>query len=85
MLGSSCPIVAFTDNRPLYKNIHSTTMTQEYRLRIDLAAIKEMLIKQEVMSFSWVDKSKQLADCLTKFGASPLLLLSVLETGVTSV
>ena len=85
MIGSSLPIVAFTDNRPLYKNVHSTTMAHEYRLRIDLAAIKEMLIKQEVMSFSWVEKSKQLADCLTKFGASPLLLLSVLETGIMSV
>lgn len=85
MIGTPSPILAFTDNRPLYKNVHSTTMAQEYRLRIDLAAIKEMLSKRELQSLSWVDKSEQLADCLTKFGASSLLLLSVLESGKINV
>ena len=81
MLGYPIPIVAYTDNKPLHKNVHSTTMVQEHRLRIDMAAIREMLSNQELHAFSWVDNSKQLADCLTKRGANSLTLLSVLETG----
>ena len=37
------PIVAYTDNDGLHKNVYSTTMADEFRIRIDLAAIKEMI------------------------------------------
>ena len=75
------PIVHFTDNKPFYKNAHSSLMVEEHRLRIDLAIVKEMLQKQELERLSWVPKSDQLADCLTKRGASCFLLFDVLESG----
>ena len=44
-------ITAFTDNKPLYKNAYSTIMVDEHRLRVDMAYIKEMLMKGELLDF----------------------------------
>ena len=78
---SNLQILAFTDNKPFYKSAYSTTMVNEHRLRVDLAAIKEMICKGELLSLSWIPNTQQLADCLTKKGANPISLLSVLENG----
>ena len=75
------PIFAYTDNDALYRNAHSTTMVSEKRVQIDLAAIKQMLVRGELTSFKWISASKQLADVLTKQGADPLKLAYVFETG----
>ena len=56
-------------------------MTTEHRLRIDLAIVKEMLWKNEVLALNFVPSAYQLADCLTKKGANALRLLRVLEDG----
>ena len=56
------PIVAYTDNKSLYKSAYSTTIVQEHRLRIDLAIIKEMLEKMELLKLLWVANGEQLAD-----------------------
>ena len=72
---------AKTDNKPFYKNAISTTLVSEHRLRVDLAAVKEMIAKRELSCLSWVPKAEQLADCLTKRGANPRVLLDVLEEG----
>ena len=74
-------IVGYTDNESLYKNIHSTTMADEFRLRIDLGMIKEMLEKRELLQLNWVPSHKQLADCLTKKVGNALPLCQVLENG----
>ena len=76
------PIVSYTDNDGLQKNVYSTTMADEFRLRIDLAAIKEMITNKELLKLNWVPTSKQLADCLTKKGGNSLALLKVLESGL---
>ena len=51
------------------------------RLRIELAIIKEMLHKNEINKIEWVDHSDQIADSLTKLGASSSTLLGVLNRG----
>ena len=56
-------------------------MVDEHRLRVDLAAVKEMIIKGELKSLSWIPNNLQLADSLTKRGCNSLSLLSVLENG----
>ena len=43
---------------------------EDRRLRIDIAVLRNMLERGEVEEVSWVDTSLQLADCLTKKGAS---------------
>ena len=47
----------------------------EKRLRIEMSAIKEAIVKEAV----WVSTENQLADVLTKNGTSPLRLLSALK------
>ena len=80
----SCPSVkiqAITDNESLYRNAHSTTMSDEHRLRVDIAIIKEMISRKELNGIKWVPAKLQLADCLTKLGADPTKLTAVLEAG----
>ena len=81
MLQSRPRLSARTDNRPFFKNAMSTTMVSEHRLRVDLAAVKEMIAKGELGSLSWVPKEEQLADCLTKRGANPRKLIDCVEAG----
>ena len=77
----SIPILCFTDNKSLFDNLQSSNIVQDPRLRVDIARIREMVQLGEI-KVVWVDKKKQLADPLTKAGASTTRLLEVLRTGV---
>ena len=81
LLGCSIKIEALTDNESLYRNSYATTMTDERRLRVDIAIIKEMILREEVSALKWIPAISQLADSLTKLGADSTKLLAVLETG----
>ena len=74
------PIVGYVDNKSLVEAIYSTKLVSDKRLRIDLGAIKEML-KRDVNQVKWLPGSSQLANCLTKRGASGEQLLTVFRTG----
>ena len=74
------PIQSFVDNKSLVQNVHSTTMVSEKRLRIEMGVIYEM-IHDNKMSIKWIEASKQLADSLTKRGASSSKLNQVLVSG----
>lgn len=78
------PIYAFTDSRNLYESLHSTKPVEEKRLRIDIATLQEMIQKREVTRIDWIPGDCQLADCLTKRGASCQKLINVLNSGVIS-
>ena len=85
--GANCnkiPINCYIDNRSLYENLHSTKSVNEKRLRIDIAAVKEMMQKGEISKVKWIEASNQLSDCLTKKGASSKKLINVLKTGQMS-
>lgn len=75
------PIDAYVDNKSLYRNVHTTTMAEERRLRIDIATIRQMLDKNEIRTFNWIPTGKQLSDCLTKRTASDLNLSRVIVNG----
>ena len=77
------PIEVYTDCKSLYDNIYSKKNVREKRLRIDIAMIKEAIEGKDIQ-VHWVDTSKQLANCLTKQGASSKELISVLNTGCLS-
>lgn len=76
------PIVCITDCRSLYEAVHSTKTVTEKRLRLELSSIKEGIQSGLIWKFLWTGGFGQLADCLTKKGASVSKLLSVLERGV---
>ena len=63
-------IQCFTDNRSLKDSIYSTKTLQDKHLIIDMAIIKEMITTKEIESVSWIESQLQLADCMTKIGAS---------------
>ena len=74
-------IQAFVDNKDCVTAIHSSKQTQTSRIRVDLANIKSMLQDKEVFSVSWIEGGHQLADCLTKRGASSVKLTATLCEG----
>ena len=68
----------YTDNKSLVDTIKSTKMHNDRKLRVDLSRLREMIGRKE-MTLSWVDGKHQLADCLTKRGASSDLLFETLK------
>ena len=72
-------IRCFVDNRSLVEGISSSKGVDDRRLRIDISLMKDLLHRKEVESVSWVCTSEQLADCLTKRGASTDRLRAVLS------
>ena len=73
------PVHCYTDNRSLTNALETSTIISDRRLRVDIARLREMVSKSEIKVF-WVDGKLQLADCLTKRGASTFKLLEVLNT-----
>ena len=63
-------VSCITDNKSLVDSLYSTKRVDDKRLRIDMAVLRDMIDREEVFSVSWVDTHKQLADCMTKRGAS---------------
>ena len=70
----------FTDSRSLIEHLGTSHIIQDSRLRVDVARIREMIQLREC-EVEWINKDEQLADPLTKAGASPNKLLEVLKTG----
>ena len=69
-----------TDSKSLTDHLATSHVIQDPRLRVDVARLKEMVEVGEI-SMSWVKRDQQLADSLTKAGASPGRLLDVLRSG----
>ena len=70
-----------TDNHSLVEAIYSSKPILDKRLRVDIAIVTQMIERKEIKKITWIDKSLQLADCLTKRKASPCKLLQVLAEG----
>ena len=60
-------ILVKTDNQTLEDGLKSSTGVKSRRLRIDIAAIKEMIARNEIQ-VEWVENTEQLADVFTKDG-----------------
>ena len=76
------PLHCFVDCRSLVDNLHSSnTVKEEKRLVQDIALIKEMMERKEISSVQHVVSKNNLADALTKRGASCKLLEDVLSSG----
>ena len=71
-------IECFTDNKSLYETLKTSTTVSDKRLRVDIARLREMVEKEEIKVI-WIEGNLQLADCLTKRGASSQRLMEVLE------
>ena len=77
---SSLPMVdCFTDNGSLTETLQTSKIVSDKRLRVDIARLREMVAEGEI-NVSWVEGREQLADALTKRGASTARLLDVLNS-----
>lgn len=75
------PIICVTDSFSLVDALKSTKFVTEKRLRLEISSIKELIQTQRVHQVLWSDTKEQLADCLTKKGASSAMLLKALSDG----
>ena len=85
LLDVKVPISAYIDNKSTLDAVNSTKLVDDKRLIVDIAAIQEELREKLIESITWLPDKQQLANCLTKKGASNLSLLSVLHNGVLPV
>ena len=69
------PITAYTDNKSVIEAVFST------RLVVDIAAIREFLKTNDIRQIKWCSGDSQLANCMTKQGASGYELLKILQFG----
>ena len=77
---NNLPITAFVDNKSIMEALQSTRLVDDMRLRIDIAALCEMQINNQI-TVKWCPGKIQLANSLTKRGASGIELLNVLQRG----
>ena len=72
-------VVCFCDNKSIVDNLHSTHIVSDFRLRIDVAVVKDMICRKELNKVMWIETKNQLADCFTKLQPGNNLL-EVLRT-----
>ena len=72
------PVQCITDSKSLRDNLHPSNTIEDMSLRVNIGRLREMINLKEI-SVRWVEGKMQLADPLTKRGASADLLLKVLS------
>ena len=77
---SALDVVCITDCKSLFDAIHTTNTLEDKGLRIPVACLRQRVTAGE-MRVRWIGTKHQIADCLTKAGASASLLRNVLSTG----
>ena len=80
VLSSVRPIVrCYVDNRSLVESLYSTKSVDDKHLRIDMAVLRDMIHQGELQDVTWVQSAKQLANALTKSGASTAQLVEAMQ------
>ena len=79
------PLICIIDCKSLHDALKSTTQVGEKHLRLEISGIKELMEKNIVKEVKWQTSHTQLADCLTKRGASSAKLLQFLQEGKISL
>ena len=75
------PIIAVTDNKPLYDHIHADHgICQDKRLAIEILLLRRDVRRYNV-TLRWIDTAQMLVDCMTKTRIKPQLMRHVLATG----
>ena len=78
-LPSPPPITCITDNSSLVNHLHTSKLSDDRRLRVDMSRLREMVQKEEI-TVSWCPGKNQLADCFTKNTASTSALLKTISS-----
>lgn len=81
IIGHQLAVEAYIDNKSVIESLNSTKLVDDRRLRIDIAAISETVNNEKNTSVKWCAGKNQLANCMTKRGASGLELLQIVQSG----
>ena len=73
------PVYGVTDSKSLFDAVYSSKTLEDSRLKIDVAVLRDYLRKNEVKEIGWVATVDQLADALTKSGASTKKLVEAIQ------
>ena len=73
-------IECYTDNHQLYDSVYSIRPIQDKRLQTEIVLLRETIYKKDLTKINWIENKYQIADCLTKYGASSEKLLNTLKT-----
>lgn len=76
------PIECITDSKSLKQAILSTKPVTEKRLRVELAGFKQLMELNKIDTIKHCESKNQIANCLTKLGASSHLLLQIVQRGI---
>ena len=79
------PIEIYTDNKSLHDAIISKKNVLEKRLRIDIAMLRELFERKIIKQIHHISTNKQIANALTKKGASTKGLLDMLQKGIIAL
>ena len=63
--------------------MYSSTKVEDQRLQIDICVLRDMLSSKELSKICWVPTKYQIANCLSKTGASVYDMLNVLNNKLT--
>ena len=63
-------VKCFVDNRSLVEALYSTKLVEDKLMRINMAVLRDMIQRGDLLRVSWVQSASQLADALTKRGAN---------------
>ena len=75
------PIIAVTDNKPLYDHIHGDhNVCQDKRLAIEILLLRRDIEKYGVC-LRWIDTKQMLVDSTTKTKVKPSLMRHVIKEG----
>ena len=74
------PIICMTDCNSLYSELHTSNTIEDKGLRVPIGGLRRK-VKNKDFAVKWIPKELQLADPLTKAGASNKELRDVLATG----
>ena len=76
---NSIKITIISDNKSLVDAAHTTTSVEGKRLQIEISILREMIQKGDINQFKWIETKYQVANPLTKIGASSEYLLNILR------
>ena len=74
-------ILAFTDSKQLWNAVHSNRKCKDVALYRDIRCLQEKITRGIITEIRWISNDEQLADCLTKKGASVKKIAALLESG----
>ena len=66
----SIPISILCDAKSVVESVHKTTSVTNKRMQIEINMIREMIEDSTISEFRWIPTKMQIANALTKTGAS---------------